>query len=83
MWNTTEEGKLHKSFEFKNFVEAFAFLTKVALIAERVNHHPEIRNVYNKVDIFLYTHDEENTITEKDKHLAEKIDQVFKSAVLA
>ncbi len=82
MWNTTE-GKLHKSFEFKNFVEAFAFLTKVALIAERVNHHPEIRNVYNKVDIFLCTHDEENTITEKDKHLAEKIDQVFKSAVLA
>jgi 4a-hydroxytetrahydrobiopterin dehydratase len=82
MWNTTD-GKLHKEFLFKNFVEAFAFITKVALIAERVNHHPEIRNVYNKVEIYLYTHDEENTITEKDKHLAEKIDQVFKSTVNA
>jgi 4a-hydroxytetrahydrobiopterin dehydratase len=82
MWNTAD-GKLHKEFLFKNFVEAFAFITKVALIAERVNHHPEIRNVYNKVEIYLYTHDEENTITEKDKHLAEKIDQVFKSTVNA
>lgn len=82
MWNTIE-GKLHKEFLFKNFVEAFAFITKVALIAERVNHHPEIRNVYNKVEIYLYTHDEENMITEKDKHLAEKIDQVFKSAISA
>ena len=52
MWNTTD-GKLHKEFLFKNFVEAFAFITKVALIAERVNHHPEIRNVYNKVEIYL------------------------------
>ena len=68
---------------FKNFVEAFAFMTKVALIAERANHHPEFRNIYNKVDIFLYTHDAENTVTEKDKHLAEKIDQVYKSAVAA
>ncbi len=80
MWITTE-GKLYKEFEFRNFVEAFAFLTKVALIAERVNHHPEIRNIYNKVEIFLCSHDEENTVTEKDRHLAEKIDQVYKSTV--
>jgi 4a-hydroxytetrahydrobiopterin dehydratase len=82
MWNTTD-GKLHKEFLFKNFVEAFAFITKVALIAERVNHHPEIRNVYNKVEIILCTHDEESTITEKDKHLAEKIDQAYKSTIAA
>ena len=82
MWETSA-GKLHKEFVFKNFVEAFAFMTKVALIAERVNHHPEFRNIYNTVEIYLYTHDAENTITEKDKHLAEKIDQVFKSAVAA
>ncbi len=82
MWETTA-GKLHKEFVFKNFIEAFAFMTKVALIAERANHHPELRNIYNTVDIYLYTHDAENTITEKDKHLAEKIDQVYKSAVIA
>ena len=82
MWSTTD-GKLYKHYEFRNFVEAFAFITKVALIAERATHHPEIRNVYNKVEIFLYTHDEENSITEKDKHLAEKIDQVYKTTVAA
>ena len=80
MWETVDE-KLHRNFEFKNFIEAFAFISNVALISERVNHHPEIRNIYNKVEIFLYTHDEENTITEKDRHLAEKIDQAYKTTV--
>jgi 4a-hydroxytetrahydrobiopterin dehydratase len=82
MW-TTIDGQLQREFEFKNFIEAFSFMTKVALLAERVNHHPEIRNIYNKVEIFICTHDEENTITEKDHHLAEKIDQVFKSTITA
>jgi 4a-hydroxytetrahydrobiopterin dehydratase len=82
MWNSTD-GKIHKEFVFKNFVEAFAFITKVALIAERANHHPEIRNIYNQVDIYLCTHDAENTVTEKDLHMAEKIDQVYKTAVPA
>jgi 4a-hydroxytetrahydrobiopterin dehydratase len=82
MWNTIDE-KLHREFEFKNFIEAFAFITKVALLAERVNHHPEIRITYDKVVIILCTHDAENTITEKDRHLAEKIDQVFKSTIIA
>ncbi len=81
MWNSSE-GQLHREFEFKNFIEAFAFVTKVALLAERVNHHPEIRILYNVVEIYLSTHDEENTITEKDRHLAEKIDMVFKSTIL-
>jgi len=82
MWNTVDE-KLYKKFEFKNFIEAFAFMSKVALIAERLNHHPEIRNIYNTVELYLYTHDQENTITEKDRHLAERIDQVFKTTVAA
>lgn len=82
MWETIDE-KLYKHFEFKNFIEAFAFISKVALIAERVNHHPEIRVMYNVVDIYLCTFDEEYTISEKDKHLAEKIDQVYKTTVAA
>lgn len=82
MW-TTLDGQLQREFEFKNFIEAFSFMTKVALLAERVNHHPEIRNIYNKVEIYICTRDEENTITEKDYHLAEKIDQVFKTTIAA
>ena len=80
MWET-KEGKLFRQFEFKNFIEAFAFLSKVALISERLNHHPEIRCMYNIVELYLYTHDQEDTITEKDRHLGERIDQVFKSTV--
>lgn len=80
MWDITD-GKLYKHYEFRNFIEAFAFISKVALVSERVNHHPEIRIMYNVVDIYLCTHDEESTITEKDKHLAEKIDQCYKTTV--
>ncbi|MEO0439080.1 MAG: 4a-hydroxytetrahydrobiopterin dehydratase, partial [Pseudomonadota bacterium] len=47
------EGKLHQNFQFKNFVEAFGFMAKVALAAERLNHHPEWMNVYNRVDVWL------------------------------
>jgi 4a-hydroxytetrahydrobiopterin dehydratase len=82
MWET-KDGKLHRRFNFKDFIEAFAFLSKVALISERINHHPEIRSMYNVVDLYLYTEDQEDTITEKDRHLADRIDQVFKSAILA
>jgi 4a-hydroxytetrahydrobiopterin dehydratase len=81
MWETNED-KLYRQFEFKNFIEAFAFISKVALISERVNHHPEIRCMYNIVELYLYTHDQEDAITEKDKHLAERIDQVYKSTIL-
>ena len=77
MWST-DQGKLHKQFEFRNFIEAFAFVTKVAMISERVNHHPEIYIRYKTVELHLCTHDEENTITEKDRHLAERIDQAYK-----
>ena len=73
MW-TEANNTLHKKFEFKNFVEAFAFMSKVALTAEKMNHHPEWKNVYNKVEITLTTHDEGNTVTEKDRALAKAID---------
>jgi 4a-hydroxytetrahydrobiopterin dehydratase len=78
MWKE-EDNKLKKSFEFKNFVEAFAFMTKVALVAEKMNHHPWWANVYNKVEIELNTHDAGNIVTEKDHKLAKAIDKVYSS----
>ena len=74
-WNT-KDNKLEKEFIFKDFVAAFAFLTKIAIAAEKQNHHPEIYNVYNKVKISLQTHDAGNTVTEKDFTLAKTIDSL-------
>jgi 4a-hydroxytetrahydrobiopterin dehydratase len=76
MW-TEENNQLKRSFQFKNFIEAFSFMTKVALIAEKMNHHPNWDNVYNKVNISLSTHDAGNTVTDKDRKLAEAIDKVY------
>lgn len=70
----TKDNKLVKEFKFKDFTNAFAFLTKVAIAAEKQNHHPEIYNVYNKVIISLQTHDAGNVVTEKDHKLAKTID---------
>lgn len=75
MWKE-EDNKLQQTFKFKDFVEAFGFMSKVALIAEKMNHHPEWKNVYNKVEITLTTHDKGNTITEKDRKLAQAIDDL-------
>ncbi len=75
MW-TEENNKLTRHFKFANFVEAFAFLTKVAILAEKHNHHPEIYNVYSKVTIHLNTHEAGNIVTEKDRQLAAAIDGV-------
>ena len=75
MW-TEEDNKLKKTFQFKNFVEAFAFMTKVAIEAERMDHHPWWANVYNRVEIELNTHDAGNTVTEKDRKLARIIDSL-------
>lgn len=69
---TVKQGKLQQRFVFSDFVAAFGFMTKVALLAERANHHPEWSNVYNKVDTSLITH-EVNDITEKDLALASAI----------
>ena len=65
-----EDGKLHKEFQFDNFVSAFGFMTKLALIAESMNHHPEWFNVYNRVTIDMSTHDA-GGITELDFKFAE------------
>lgn len=71
-----KSGKLHKQFKFKNFNQALDFINQVGSIAEIMNHHPEIRNIYNQVDLFLITHDERK-ITEKDHNLSEKIDKIY------
>jgi 4a-hydroxytetrahydrobiopterin dehydratase len=73
MWEE-KKSQLYRSFEFKNFREAFAFMTKVALVAEKMDHHPNWTNVYNKVEIYLCTHDAGDVITEKDHKLAKAID---------
>jgi 4a-hydroxytetrahydrobiopterin dehydratase len=77
MWKE-DNNQLHRSFVFQDFIEAFSFMTQVALIAERQNHHPEWTNVYNKVHITLSTHDAANVITERDRKLAAAIDRIIK-----
>lgn len=67
--------KLEKKFKFKDFVEAFGFVTRIALIAEKMNHHPDIKIIYNNVDIELTTHDI-NGIGMNDVALARKIDEL-------
>ena len=75
-WIPGEDGKaLEKSFRFKDFSEAFAFLTRVAMHAEKVDHHPEFTNVWNRVDFRLTTHDT-GGVTERDVELAKAIDRI-------
>lgn len=76
MWNE-QNNQLSRTFEFKNFSEAFAFMTRVALIAEKMNHHPNWSNSWNKVIIHLSTHDSGNIVTEKDHKLAAEIDKLL------
>jgi 4a-hydroxytetrahydrobiopterin dehydratase len=76
MWQEIN-NEFVKQFEFKDFSEAFAFMTRVAIEAEKQNHHPWWSNVYNKVEIRLTTHDAGNTITEKDRKLAKTIDNLI------
>jgi len=71
-----ENNALKKTFTFKDFSEAFAFMTRVALIAEKMDHHPYWVNVWNKVEITLNTHSAGNIITEKDRNLAAEIDKL-------
>jgi 4a-hydroxytetrahydrobiopterin dehydratase len=75
-WSFEEGGKaLVRSFTFKDFSEAFAFLTRVALHAEKADHHPEFTNVWNRVDFRLTSHDA-GGVTERDRALAEAIDRL-------
>lgn len=75
MWQE-EDNKLTRTFSFTDFSEAFAFMTRVALIAEKADHHPFWTNVYNKVTIELTTHDAGNTVTEKDRQFARAVDRL-------
>ena len=70
------DNKLYRKFEFKNFSEAFAFMTRVALEAEKMDHHPLWTNVYNTVEMWLSTHDAGDVVTDKDRKLAKKIDAI-------
>ena len=72
-----ENNELHKEFTFKNFSEAFAFMTRVAFLVEKADHHPEWTNAWNKVSIKLSTHSAGNKITQKDIDLAHAIDQLL------
>jgi len=76
MW-TEKDNALHATVKFKDFVEAFGFMSSVAILAEKQNHHPEWSNVWNTVNIKLTTHDAGNTITDKDHKLAESIKQIY------
>jgi len=71
------DGALRRVFEFDDFSEAFAFMTRVALLAEAAQHHPEWSNVYHRVEITLTTHDAGNTVTEADRDLAAAIDRLL------
>jgi 4a-hydroxytetrahydrobiopterin dehydratase len=72
-----KNNSLYRKIEFKDFSEAFAFMTRVALIAEKMNHHPKWTNVWNTVEIWLSTHDAGDIVTDKDRKLSEKIDALL------
>ena len=73
---TEQHGKFCRTFRFADFSEAFAFMTRVAMIAEKQNHHPEWTNVWNTVTIRLSTHDAGDIVTDKDRKLAAAIDKL-------
>ena len=72
-----ENNALHGEFKFKDFKQAFAFMTHVAMYVEQANHHPTWTNTWNTVHITLQTHDAGNVVTDKDRELAAKIDEVY------
>lgn len=76
MW-TEENNSLYRKFTFKDFSEAFSFMTRVAMEAEKMNHHPKWTNVWNTVEIWLNTHDAGDIVTDKDQKLAGKIDKLL------
>lgn len=78
MWEE-KNNELHRVFEFNDFSEAFGFMTRVALVAEKQNHHPRWTNIWNRVEVWLSTHDAGDVITEKDKLLAKAIDGLMEA----
>lgn len=75
MW-TEEHHSFYRKFEFSDFSAAFAFMTRVALLAEKLDHHPTWKNTWNKVEVWLSTHEAGNKVTEKDRKMAEAIDRL-------
>ena len=75
MWKE-EKNSLYKKFQFSNFISAFSFMTRVAILAEKADHHPTWKNTWNMVEIWLSTHDAGNIVTLKDRDLANAIDEV-------
>lgn len=75
MWEE-KDNKLTRTFKFADFTEAFGFMTRVAIEAEKMDHHPNWSNVYNQVTIELTTHDAGNVVTDNDRTLAAKIDSL-------
>ena len=76
MWQETD-NKLYRAFKFKDFSEAFSVMTRVALLAEKMDHHPTWTNTYNSVEIWLNTHDAGDVVTDKDRKLAKGIDKLL------
>ncbi|MBL4613627.1 MAG: 4a-hydroxytetrahydrobiopterin dehydratase [Magnetovibrio sp.] len=73
---STDQKAIEKKFSFKNFPDAFAFMTRVAFTCEKINHHPDWSNTYNRVDVRLSTHDADG-LTERDFTLAQAMDKVM------
>lgn len=78
MWEEID-NQLVRSFEFQDFISAFGFMTQVAIVAEKQNHHPWWSNVYNQITIKLSTHDAGDVVTAKDHKLSEAIDKIYQS----
>ena len=76
MWEQ-KDNQLYRKFVFNNFIDAFGFMTKVAILAEKANHHPTWSNTWNKVEIWLSTHDAGNVVTDKDLELSKALDNLF------
>lgn len=76
MWKE-ENNMLVRTFKFDNFVQAFSFMTQVAMLAEKMDHHPNWENTFNQVTIRLTSHDAGDVITEKDRKLASEIDKLM------
>lgn len=81
LW-TIENNKLYRKFIFKDFQTAMLFFQAAVPVIEDLQHHPEWKNVYNKVEVWLCTHDKGNVVTEKDYILASELDKVYNSIML-
>jgi 4a-hydroxytetrahydrobiopterin dehydratase len=77
MWQE-KNNKLYRCFNFKDFKDAFSFMTNIALSAEKMDHHPTWTNTYNKVEVWLSTHSADGVVTDKDHKLSQLIDKAYK-----